>query len=97
MAYRGNAAIRENRKGEIVLKPDVDGKYNAANVQACYDRIIAVSKSEKLKINEYTIFTPKDAKGKLIPVMLPNPFGNPYIALLPERDAGKGKKLRDLG
>lgn len=94
--FKGKASIVQNRKGLFTLKADVDGKWNAENAAECLGRLVANAKLAKADIKEFTVITPEgvDKKAKLIPVLLANRYGAPYIGMLPEQEAGKGKKLQ---
>lgn len=86
--YEGTFGIRTNTKGEIVLGKAKDGKYTAADAAVVHKRILALCKEHKLKAR---IFQPDPAGTQ--PVVLADPWGNPYLALLPpEKDDKKGKK-----
>jgi len=95
--YIGNVSVHTNTKGEIVLKRDPEGKWNATSVMALLSTVQELAKKHKLPINDYTIYTPDkvDAKAKLAPVLLSNKWGAPFIALLPalaEADTAKPAK-----
>ena len=80
--FEGGVSIVKNTKGEIALKRDVEGKFNASNSAECYQTMVTLSKKLKSTINKYSLFI---ADGGTEAVMLANRFGNPYIALLPKR------------
>ena len=87
--FEGSVSIVKNTKDEIALKKDAEGKYTVANASECYAKMTELSKKLKFPINTYSLFVAKDGTE---PVMLANRFGNPYIALLPKRGDGVGKK-----
>lgn len=80
--FDGSVSIVKNTKGEIALKRDDAGSYNAANASECFAKLGELSKKLKLPINKYSLFV---ADGGTEPVLLANRFGNPYIALLPKQ------------
>jgi iron uptake system EfeUOB component EfeO/EfeM len=87
--FEGSVSVVKNTKDEIALKKDAEGKYSVTNASECYAKMTELSKKLKFPINKYSLFIAKDGTE---PVMLANRFGNPYIALLPKRGAGSGKK-----
>lgn len=86
--FEGGVSIIKNTKGEIALKRDPEGKFNAGNAGECHAKLVELSKKLKSPINKYSLFI---ADGGTEPVLLANRFGNPYIALLPKRD-GQAKR-----
>lgn len=87
--FEGSVSIVKNTKGEIALKRDPEGKFNAGNATECYAKLTELGKKLKAPINKYSLFV---ADGGTEPVMLANRFGNPYIALLPKRGDGNAKR-----
>jgi len=87
--FEGSVSIVKNTKGEIALKRDPEGKFNAGNATECYAKLTELGKKLKAPINKYSLFV---ADGGTEPVMLANRFGNPYIALLPKRGDGNVKR-----
>lgn len=93
-AFNGNVSIIRNTKGEVALKRDPEGKFNAANAAECYSTMRELAKKHKLPVNKYSLFVPE---GGTEPVLLANRYGNPYIALLPKRsDAVKKSAVTKL-
>lgn len=92
--FIGNVSVHTNPKGEIVLKRDAEGKWDATKVVGLLAKVKELAKEHKLPINSYTIYTPDkvDAKAKLAPVLLSNKWGAPFIALLPELAAADTAK-----
>jgi len=80
--FEGGVSIVRNTKGEITLKRDSEGKFNAGNAAECYSTMQQLAKKHKLPVNKYALFIPE---GGSEPVLLANRYGNPYIALLPKR------------
>ncbi len=87
--FDGSVSIVKNTKGEIALKRDPEGKFNAANAAECYSTLMTLAKKNKLAVNKYSLFIPE---GGTEPVLLANRYGNPYIALLPKRSDGPAKR-----
>ena len=87
--FEGSVSIVLNTKGEIALKRDSEGKFNAGNAVECYDTMLKLAKSRKATINKYSLFMVENGSE---PVMLANRYGNPYIALLPKRADGQVKR-----
>jgi len=80
--FEGSVSIVRNTKGEVSLKRDPEGKFDASNAAECYSTLTQLAKKHKLPINKYSLFVPD---GGTEPVLLANRYGNPYIALLPKR------------
>ena len=89
--FEGSVSIILNTKGEIALKKDTEGKFNAGNAGECYETMQKLAKSHKATINKYSMFL---TKGGTEAVMLANRYGNPYIALLPKREGGSAKSAK---
>ena len=87
--FEGGVSIVKNNKGEIAVKRDVEGKFNASNSAECYQTLMALSKKLKSPVNKYSLFI---VDGGTEPVLLANRYGNPYIALLPKRGEGETKR-----
>jgi len=85
--FSSNVSIVKNTKGEIALKKDDNGKFNAENAQECYDTLKALAKTHKAAVNKYSLFL---VEGGTEAVLLANRYGNPYIALLPKQAAADG-------
>jgi hypothetical protein len=84
--FIGNVSVHTNPKGEIVLKRDVEGKWDATTVVALLAKVQELAKKHKLPINDYTIYTPAkvDPEATIAPILLSNKWGAPFIALLPK-------------
>lgn len=87
--FDGSVSIVLNTKGEIALKQDSEGKFNASNAAECYGTMRQLAKTRKAVINKYSLFMTENGTE---PVMLANRYGNPYIALLPKRADGQVKR-----
>jgi hypothetical protein len=87
--FEGSVSIVKNTKGEIALKRDDKGSFDASNATECYSKMQEFSKKLKSTINKYSLFV---VDGGTEPVLLANRYGNPYIALLPKRGEGETKR-----
>ena len=87
--FVGGVSIVKNTKGEIALKRDIEGKFNASNAAECNNTMQALAKKLKASINKYSLFLVDNGTE---PVLLANRYGNPYIALLPKRGEGETKR-----
>lgn len=88
MIYKFNVSIFQNTKGKIVVKRDDDGAFNANNADDLYKKMLEIGKKLKAEVN---IFKPK-ADGNT-PLLFADRYGNPYLALLPAREAPTGDKI----
>ncbi len=79
---RGNVSIFANTKGEVVVKPDVDGKFNADNVAELYTTMLEVAKKNKLTPKVYKPESSGDT-----PLLFADKWGKPYVAVLPASKA----------
>ena len=86
--FEGSVSVIRNTKGEIALKRDPEGKWNASNAGELYAKVKELAKAQKAAINAYSLFIVKDGTEV---VLLANRYGNPYIAVLPKREGGAGK------
>jgi len=83
--YNGNVSIIKNLKGQIAVQPDVDGKFNAANVDELYTTMLALGKKHKAECRFY-----KPEQLGDTPLLFADRWGKPYVALLPARKAPGG-------
>ena len=44
MIFKGNVSIFSNTKGEVVVKADAEGRFNADNAQELYKTVLEVAK-----------------------------------------------------
>ena len=86
--YQGKVSLFSNLKKEVVVKPDVDGKFDSESIAELYKTMLTVAKSNKLTPK---VFKP-EATGDT-PVLMSDRWGKPYIALLPERKAPGAIKI----
>lgn len=85
--FEGKVSVILNTKGEIALKRDPNGAWDASNAGALYAKVQELA-TGKAAINAYSLFI---VKGGTEVVLLANRYGNPYIAVLPKREGGAGK------
>jgi len=85
--FDGSVSIVKNTKGEIALKKDTEGKFNASNADECYSTLKALAKTHKATVNKYSLFM---VEGGTEAVLLSNRYGNPYLAILPKQAAADG-------
>ena len=53
MIFKGNVSIFSNTKGEVVVKADAEGRFNADNAQELYKTVLEVAKKNKLTPRVY--------------------------------------------
>ncbi len=78
--FEGNVSIIKNTKGEIALKRDPDGAFNAENAEACYAKLQELAKKHKASIHKWSLFI---AEGGKDVVLMADRYGNPRVTLLP--------------
>ena len=91
--FEGSVSIVLNTKGEIALKRDLEGSFNAVNASECYLKMkhlaMSTKKGDGYPINKYSLYIPEGVvEGSAQAVLLANRYGNPYLALLPKRAEG---------
>jgi len=91
--FEGSVSIVLNTKGEIALKRDPEGSFNAVNASECYLKMkhlaMSTKKGDGYPINKYSLYIPEGVvEGSAQAVLLANRYGNPYLALLPKRAEG---------
>ena len=92
--FEGKVSVVLNTKGEIALKRDSEGAWDASQARELYTKVTELSKQRKTGINQYSLWI---APNGTEPVLLANRYGNPYIALLPKReDSGPKQKVTKL-
>jgi len=89
--FEGNVSIVKNTKGEIALKRDTEGAFNATNATECYTKMQELSKKLKAPINKWSLFI---ADGGKDVVLMADRFGNPRITLLPPRTGEQASKAK---
>lgn len=92
--FEGKVSVVLNTKGEIALKRDSEGAWDASQARELHTKIVELAKQRKTGINQYSLWI---APNGTEPVLLANRYGNPYIALLPKReDSGPKQKVTKL-
>lgn len=92
--FEGKVSVVLNTKGEIALKRDSEGAWDASQARELHTKIVELAKQRKTGINQYSLWI---APNGTEPVLLANRYGNPYIALLPKReDASPKQKVTKL-
>lgn len=82
MIYKHNVSVFQNTKGRIVVKRDDEGKFNSENVDELYQQVVAIGKKLKAEVAVY-----KPQSNGDTPLLFSDRYGNPYIALLPAKEA----------
>ena len=86
--FEGKVSLVMNTKGEIAIKRDPEGAWDASMAMALYVKMQELAKKHKAKISQYSLFTVEGGKEV---VLLVNRFGNPYIGVLLERGGTPGR------
>lgn len=89
--FEGKVSVVLNTKGEIALKRDPQGAWDATKATELYQKMQEIAKGKKKAINAYSLFL---VDGGTEVVLLANRFGNPYIAVLPKRDGSTGSRAK---
>ncbi len=89
--FEGNVSIIMNTKGEIALKRDNDGAFNAENAEACYAKLQELAKKHKASINKWSLFI---AEGGKDVVLMADRYGNPRVTLLPPQGSSAKPKAK---
>lgn len=91
MIYKHNVSVFQNTKGVLVVKRDDEGKFNHDNVEELYTTMKALGKKLKAEVKVYK----PQASGDT-PLLFSDRYGNPYIALLPAKEAPSKTKVTKL-
>jgi len=86
--YQGQVSVFSNSNNQLVVKPDVEGKFSHENVAELYKTMTQLGKKHKMEVR---VFKPE--QGGDTPVLMADRWGKPYIALLPERKAPGAVKV----
>lgn len=78
--FEGNVSVFMNTKGEIALKRDAEGSWNAENATALAKKMVELSKKHKCGIHKWSYFVAEGGKDVLL---MADRFGNPRITILP--------------
>jgi hypothetical protein len=88
--YQGQVSVYTNSNNQLVVKPDVEGKFSHANVVELYKTMLTLSKKHKMDVR---VFKPENEANCDTPLLMADRWGKPYIALLPERKAPGAVKV----
>ena len=84
--FKGRVSIIKNTKGEIALKCDDEGSFDASNATECHLKMQELSKKHKAPIHKWSLYV---ADGGTEPVLLTDSWGKPRMTLLaPLADGG---------
>ena len=86
--YKGQVSVYTNSNNQLVVKPDVEGKFSHENVKELYKTMLTLGKKHKMEVR---VFKPEQLGDT--PVLMADRWGKPYIALLPERKAPGAVKV----
>lgn len=86
--YQGQVSVYTNSNNQLIVKPDVEGKFSHANVAELYKTMLTLGKKHKMEVR---VFKPEQLGDT--PVLMADRWGKPYIALLPERKAPGAVKV----
>ena len=78
--FEGNVSVYENTKGEIALKRDAEGAWNADNASQLYAKCLELSKRLKKPLYKWSFFK---AEGGTDALLMADRYGNPRITILP--------------
>lgn len=88
--YQGQVSVYTNSNNQLIVKPDVEGKFSHANVAELYKTMLTLSKKHKMEVR---VFKPENEANCDTPLLMADRWGKPYIALLPERKAPGAVKV----
>jgi len=81
--FRGSVSIVKNTKGEIALKKDADGVFNAENVTELHAKFMSYVKDLKAPANKWSYWIPENTDMKsAVPVLMADRFGNPRLTMM---------------
>lgn len=86
--FEGNVSLVANTKGEVALKRDASGKWNATNAKELYAKALEISKAKKLPLHKWSFFK---AEGGTDVLLMADRYGNPRITILPPKAEGASK------
>lgn len=90
--FEGNVSVVLNTKGEIALKRDPAGSWNADNAEALAKKMVELSKKHKTTIHKWSYFVADGGKDVLL---MADRYGNPRITVLPpQADKPKAKMTK---
>ena len=88
--YQGKVSVYSNSNNQLIVKPDVDGKFDHTNVVELYTTMCKLGKTKKMDVR---VFKPENESNCNTPLLVSDRWGKPYIALLPERKAPSVTKV----
>ncbi len=88
--YQGQVSVFSNSNNQLVVKPDVEGKFSHVNVAELYKTMLTLGKKHKMEVR---VFKPENEANCDTPLLMADRWGKPYIALLPERKAPGAVKV----
>ena len=88
--YQGQVSVFSNANKQLVVKPDVEGKFSHENVAELYSTMLTLGKKHKMDVR---VFKPENEANCDTPLLMADRWGKPYIALLPERKAPGAVKV----
>jgi hypothetical protein len=88
--YQGQVSVFSNANKQLVVKPDVEGKFSHENVSELYKTMLTLGKKHKMEVR---VFKPENETNCDTPLLMSDRWGKPYIALLPERKAPSSVKI----
>lgn len=80
--FEGKVSVVRNTKGEIALKRDPEGAWDASMARELHGKMLELAKQHKAELNGYTYWV---APNGTEPVLLTRSTGVPYMALLTKR------------
>ena len=86
--FEGNVSIVANTKGEVALKRDAAGSWNATNAEELYAKALEISKAKKMPLHKWSFFKADGGKDVLL---MADRYGNPRITILPPKAEGATK------
>ncbi len=87
--FKGRVSIIKNTKGEIALKCDDEGSFDASNATECHLKMQELSKKHKAPIHKWSLYV---ADGGKDVILMADRYGNPRITLLPPLADGGAKR-----
>jgi hypothetical protein len=91
--YNGKVSIHKNTDGEVILKADAEGAWDASNVDALAKEMHVWAKKLKVGINKYSYWV---CDGGTKPVLVAAKWGKPAVWVLPEKPAAAKKTTTKL-
>jgi hypothetical protein len=87
-------SLIKNTNGEVALKRDLDGKWDATMAVALYERMQELSKTLNAPLHKWSLYV---VDGGVDAVLMADRYGNPRLTLLPPKAQGsKTSKIEVL-